>query len=466
MRRHYNSVFICHNKEDTQRNAVSVLRGMLRSGGITCFVAGYDKEETEMKFDMIEAIRKSRVHVIFLSPTFVRSKQCLEQIVEIMSVADSSARQGEVKVLPVFYDVEPYMVRYQIKHYDLCNVEGSSKERWANALTSLSHLKGLEYVTSAEDKRFQHFQWETLHKIARKVEACFRKDVISCNNGGRHENIYKEKLNQVFEAWKSEDSKSKDVFVVGVYERKKSQFTKLMVEEFASRRFDAICILSNVMEKLSHPDGPSHLVWKLYSDLTGKLKEEQPSLDDITIFRRHYDQLLRNKRCFVVLSDLGNDIDNLKPLLEIVIENLKNRSLVVLTSRFQRVLQKDVKLDKFISFSSLYDNKGILTIYYGNKGDIHEAFLDQLQETFSMLGLDIHLESKEGLSESTVFQNSEVVLCIVSQSLSIDEFEGMLSNAALHRPRFCTFCTELILQTRGLQSPATSNLKSISKNRS
>ncbi|KAH7277865.1 hypothetical protein KP509_38G012300 [Ceratopteris richardii] len=342
---HYSSVFICHNKEDTQRNVVSVLRGILRSCGIRCFVVDYDKEETLTKFDIVEAIRKSAVHVVFLSPSFVISRQCLGEIVEIMRVrdsTDSSETERQVKVLPVFYDVEPYMVRHQIKHFDLGNVGGSTKERWANALTCLANLKGFEYVTSTEDKRLQQFQWETVHKIAAKVEAHLRKGVIPCNTKRKREKLYQQKLNQVLEALKSEDLVSKDLFVVGVYERNKSQFTELMVEEFGYR-FDAICILSNVMEESSQPGGRSHLLRKLYSDLTRKQKEEPLSLDDTTMHRRHYEQLMQNKRCFVVFNGIGNDIEDLTPLLQVVTKNLKNRSLVVLASRFQHVLQEQVK---------------------------------------------------------------------------------------------------------------------------
>ncbi|KAH7404406.1 hypothetical protein KP509_15G024100 [Ceratopteris richardii] len=53
-----------------------------------------------------------------------------------------------------------------------------------------------------------------------------------------------------------------------------------------------------------------------------------------------------------------------------------------------------------------------------------------------MLGLDVHLVSKERLSKDrTRPKNSLVILCIISQSLSISEFEGMLSNGITHRPK-------------------------------
>ncbi|KAH6558782.1 hypothetical protein KP509_16G033900 [Ceratopteris richardii] len=97
----YESVFICHYKKDTQRNVVSVLRGILRSRGITCVVADYEKEGAQTKLDIDKDVRNSRVYVIFLSKNFVTSKQCLEEIVTIMNVL-SSEKPHKVKVLPVF----------------------------------------------------------------------------------------------------------------------------------------------------------------------------------------------------------------------------------------------------------------------------------------------------------------------------------------------------------------------------
>ncbi|KAH7403952.1 hypothetical protein KP509_15G002300 [Ceratopteris richardii] len=386
-----------------------------------------------MKFDINNAIRHSRVHVIILSKSLAASKQCLDEIVEIMNIS-SCKTPSEVTVLPVFYDVAPFVVRRQPEGsaYDLQNVKGSTDEerkRWAKALYDLSCLKGFEFFTDRQTT----YQWEELNKIASKVEAFLNKEAISYADQQKCENLYQEKLNEVSKVLKSEDFNSKDVFFLGVYERNKPRFAELILHKFRGQ-FDAFCFLSNAMVEGSDSDS---LVRKLYSDLIRKPKQELLPLNDVKrTYRSYYQQLLRNKRCFVVFSFIANNIDDMKPSLQVVRENLKNKSLVVFVSRFQHLLQKVLKIDKFISLSLLDDNRGIVTICYGNKRDINEAFIDHLQETFSMVGLDVHLESKERFSiDSTSLQKSEVVLCIVSQSFSIGEFEGILLNAAPHRPR-------------------------------
>ncbi|KAH7404131.1 hypothetical protein KP509_15G012100 [Ceratopteris richardii] len=428
MNPYYGSVFLCHNKMDTQRNAVSVFRGILGSRGITCKVVDYEKERDEMKLDVEKAIRNSTVQVIFLSENFVKCKDCLEEVDKIMVY--STKRPFEVKILPVFYNVPPSDVRHQKKGsaYDFINVKRGTDEerkRWSEALYRLSHLMGFEYNTE------KMFQWQTLDEIARNVEAFLNKQAISYNSKQKRENLYQEELDEVSKMIISEDFNSKDVFFVGVYERNEPTFAELIVQEFRSQ-FDTFCFISDV-----EGSDPDRLVRTLYSDLSRRANQEPLSLSEVIKYRSHYEQLLRNKRCLVVFNKLGNHIDNLKPSLDLVKANLRHRSLVIFASRFRHVLKKEVKLDKFISLSSSFeDNRGFLTICYGREGDIHEAFFDQLQETFSMLGLDVHLMSKETLSkDSTRPKNSLVILCIISQGLSISEFEGMLANAVTHRPK-------------------------------
>ncbi|KAH6557445.1 hypothetical protein KP509_1Z114600 [Ceratopteris richardii] len=177
-------VFICHRGE-TKRNFVSVLDGMLRSKGITCFVdyrmatgkkrnivsvlrgmllwksitpfaVGYGKVDagSALNSDIVQAIENSRVHVILLSPNFACSRRCLEEVVNIMKIQGSPGTSDAPRkptVLPIFYDTEPSTVRHQKTDtaYDLNQVQGSStveeRKRWGRALHDLSLLHGREY---------------------------------------------------------------------------------------------------------------------------------------------------------------------------------------------------------------------------------------------------------------------------------------------------------------------------------
>ncbi|KAH7431028.1 hypothetical protein KP509_08G026000 [Ceratopteris richardii] len=108
--------------------------------------------------DVLNVIKSSKVHVIFLSTNFASSNRCLEEVVHIMNTQDSSEASdasARPKVLPVFYDLEPFTVRCQQTDYDFSKIPGSTEEerkRWDSALYELSLLNGFEYNTKSKQK--------------------------------------------------------------------------------------------------------------------------------------------------------------------------------------------------------------------------------------------------------------------------------------------------------------------------
>ncbi|KAH7307171.1 hypothetical protein KP509_22G048700 [Ceratopteris richardii] len=416
-------VFICHWCPDTQHNVVSVLRGMLLSKGISSFVVGYGQNDggSELNSGIIKQIENSRVHIIFLSPNFVSSKRCLEEIVYVMNIQRSpgtSNASRKPKVLPIFYDVEPSTVRHQEagKSYALDKVRGSTdeeRERWASALKELSLLHGLEYKTAST------FQWEALYDIVKKVEAS-TKEVIPCINGSECEILYVKEINEAFKELELQE-KSENVFIVGIYGRNKSEFANLLVKTLG-RNFDRVYELANIMEKGYQQDKVSNIVEKMFSDLI-----PTSTSNDL----RRYEERLKDQRCLVVLDDIGNDINKIERLLQEVKSIIRNRSLVVLASQFQQILQK-LNVHRSINLQILEDKRNFLKICYTKRDGINDAFLNQLRETFEMLGLDVLLLNEdEVMSNSSCLQNAKVIVCIISKSFSTGGFKSMFTNAVI-----------------------------------
>ncbi|KAH7431016.1 hypothetical protein KP509_08G025300 [Ceratopteris richardii] len=263
--------------------------------------------------------------------------------------------------------------------------------------------------------RYQ-FQWETLYDIVKNVEMS-AKTVIPCNDGR-----YVEKVNQVLKMLELQE-KSEDVSFVGIYGRNKSEFANILVKRLA-REFGRVCHLTNVMEKACQPDGISNIVKKMCLDLIKS--------DDVRICQ----QLLENERCLVLLDDLGNDIDMIRPLVEEVKAMLGNGSLLVLANQFQHVLRQ-MNVHKLIDLT-LEHKRGILQICYAEGDGINDGFLIQLRETFDMLGLDVRLLNRDQVkSGSTCPQNAKVVLCIISRSFSSGDFNSMFENAILPSKIVC-----------------------------
>ncbi|KAH7430937.1 hypothetical protein KP509_08G021500 [Ceratopteris richardii] len=426
-------VFICHWHEDTQRNVVSVLRGMLLCKSITPFVGGYGKEDggSALDSDIIQAIENSRVHVIFLSPNFVRSKRCLEEVFRIMKIQGSpgtSDASRKPTVVPIFYDTEPSTVRYQQKGktYYLDEVQESStgekRKEWAIAIRDLSLLHGLEYDSRST------YQWEKLYDVVKIVEASAKK-ITPRNYWSKHEALYVKKIDEVFKELELQE-KREHVFLVGVYGRETSEFCDLLVQRLGSN-FCGVCKLNNIMEKACQPNGISKIAQQMLSDLIHPSKSSdliQPSTSNDV---KRCQLLLENERCLVVLDDLGNDIDKIKTLLEDLKSILRNNSLVVVASQFQHTLQ-ELNVHKFINLSSLENKRDFLNICYTERDGIHEAFLSQLNETFDMHGLDVRLLNEDKLmSDSTCLQDAKVILCVISKSFRLGEFKRMCTNAAI-----------------------------------
>ncbi|KAH7430752.1 hypothetical protein KP509_08G012800 [Ceratopteris richardii] len=265
----------------------------------------------------------------------------------------------------------------------------------------------------------RRFQWGELYDIVKIVEASAQK-ISALNHGSKYETLYLQKINEVLKDLELQE-KSEHVFLVGLYGRKKSELSNLLVE-ILGRTFHRVCKLSNIMEKAYQLDGISNIVRQTLSDLI-----QLGTSNDV----RRCQLLLENERCLVVLDDLGNDIDKIKKLLEELKSILRNRSLVVVASQFQHTLQ-ELNVHKIINLSSLDNKRDSLHICYTKRDGINDAFLSNLSETFDMLGLSVRLLNEDNLmSDSTCLRDAKVIICIISKSLSIGEFKSMCTNAAI-----------------------------------
>ncbi|KAH7431138.1 hypothetical protein KP509_08G032000 [Ceratopteris richardii] len=138
-------VFICHRGPDTKRNDVSVLRGMLQSDGIKCFVDyGMDLGKS-VESEIDAAIQSSRVFILILSPEFATSTWCLDEIARIINIPGARGPNPPRKIVAVFYDVQAEGISY-----DLSNMKSrhpAKIESWEKALEDVCHLRGFFYDT-------------------------------------------------------------------------------------------------------------------------------------------------------------------------------------------------------------------------------------------------------------------------------------------------------------------------------
>ena len=99
--------------------------------------------ENPISAEILDAIEKSRKGVIILSENYASSTCCLEKLVKIVE-----CRKGGLKVLPIFYHVEPDDVWYQSGIFEVAFAENEKRfeentvQKWRAALKEVVNLCG------------------------------------------------------------------------------------------------------------------------------------------------------------------------------------------------------------------------------------------------------------------------------------------------------------------------------------
>jgi len=143
-------VFINFIGDDTRKNFVSHLYAALSNLGINTFLDDENLlRDTELREKLLEAIEGSHISIVVFSKNYTESSWCLSELEKIM---ESRRTYGHV-VFPVFYDVDPSVVRHQTgafgnalelrarKLYEGTEVM-DALTRWRSVLNEAANLSG------------------------------------------------------------------------------------------------------------------------------------------------------------------------------------------------------------------------------------------------------------------------------------------------------------------------------------
>ncbi|XP_052110218.1 disease resistance protein RUN1-like [Arachis duranensis] len=139
-------VFISFRGEDTRASFTSHLFKALSRKQIVTYTDDLLYEGDSITSLLLRAIEESCLFLVVFSENYASSKWCLQELVKIMECKKEFGRL----VIPVFYNVDPSHVRYQLGSYNeafkkhLQNNKKAEVQKWREALTAVANLEGLD----------------------------------------------------------------------------------------------------------------------------------------------------------------------------------------------------------------------------------------------------------------------------------------------------------------------------------
>ncbi|KAG2663131.1 hypothetical protein I3760_16G013300 [Carya illinoinensis] len=282
---------------DTRNTFTSHLFNALREKFIYTFK---DDERlkigTPIKKELLEAIEKSKMAVIIISKGYASSTWCLEELAKIVECMNYRG----MKVVPIFYHVEPSDVRHQngafgdafAQHEQ--NPENKEKvQTWKNALKEVANHTGRHLKINEDDEPM--FIKNIVTKISTKLNELFRDDpeydFVGMDSHLKEMN--KHNLDNGL------DDHPRFIGICGMSGMGKTTLARFIFQEF-KHQFQARSFIANV-SSVSKNNGLVALQEKLLSDM--KLKDDQEKWDEqdgIDVIRNR----LRYTKVLIVLDDV------------------------------------------------------------------------------------------------------------------------------------------------------------------
>ncbi|ESQ41763.1 hypothetical protein EUTSA_v10012455mg [Eutrema salsugineum] len=314
-------VFVSFRGEDVRKTFVSHLFCELDRMGINAFRDDLDLEKGKsVSPELVDAIRGSRFAIVVVSRNYAASSWCLDELLKIMECKDTF----DQTVVPIFYEVDPSVVRRQTESFGKDVESHSDKEKvrkWKEALTKLAAISG-------EDSR----NWRDESKLIKKIVKDISDKLVSASMDDSKGLIEMSPHMDFLQSMMSiEDEDVRMVGIWGMGGVGKTTIAKYLYNQL-SCRFQAHCFMENVKEVCNR-----HGVRRLQGEFLGRMfrerdKEAWSSVSCSSIIKERF----RHKRVLIVLDG----VDRSEQLNELVkeIDWFGPGSRIIVTTRDKHVL--------------------------------------------------------------------------------------------------------------------------------
>ncbi|XP_019085619.1 PREDICTED: disease resistance protein RML1A-like [Camelina sativa] len=290
-------VFLSFRGEDTRKNIVSHLHKELVNKGIVTFK---DDKRLEIGDSISEeisrAIQDSRFALVILSKNYASSSWCMEELLMIMDLHFKK----KIKVVPIFYGVDPSHVRHQTGSFTFNRNQGSKMANkvthWKKALRQIASIAGKDFATCGDEAlMIEDIVEGILYQLLIMQPVDF-SDFVGME-------AHMELLNSLL-SMESED----EVRMIGIWGMGgigKTTIARCLFDRF-SKPLPARCFLQNV-SKIYRNHDVSYLRKKFLSTTLG-LSEEKLELSGVELGPQEIKARFGHRKVFVVLDN----VDDLK----------------------------------------------------------------------------------------------------------------------------------------------------------
>ncbi|KAL4594467.1 hypothetical protein ACB092_12G023200 [Castanea dentata] len=295
-------VFLSFRGEDTRNNFTDHLYAALNQKGIYTFRDDEKLERGKRISELFKAIEDSLFIIVVLSKNYASSTWCLDELVKIM---ECEKKMGRL-VLPIFYDVEPSVVRKQtgtyaeafVEHEKPFNKNLKKVHAWRAALTDVTNLSGW----SLGDRPQAEFIQGIIKVISLKLSSLFPKDT----NGLVGIDSRVEELMSLLAIG------SNDVRIIGIWGMGgigKTTLARVVYDELFNE-FEGGCFIGNVRGE-SEKCGLLPLQQKLIREI---LMDDSVNIRDDKDGVARIKNMLCHKKILLVLDDV-NQFNQLEKLV-------------------------------------------------------------------------------------------------------------------------------------------------------
>ncbi|XP_040996723.1 disease resistance protein Roq1-like [Juglans microcarpa x Juglans regia] len=289
-------VFLSFRGEDTRNNFTAHLCSALCQRGINTYIDDNQlKRGEEISSALVKAIEESRISIVILSENYASSTWCLEELIKILECKESKQQM----VLPVFYKVDPSIVRHQernfdeslAKHEDRLKDEGKVK-KWRTALKQVASISGWHLGINGDESNF-------IKKIVQEVSRIVNRIYL---NVASYPVGIESRVNNINMLLSIGTKDTRMVGIYGIGGIGKTTIAKATYNLIADQ-FEGSCFLANVRETSKRELGLIQLQETILSKITGDSCLKLQNVDQgINVIK----QRLCRKKILLVLDDVDH----------------------------------------------------------------------------------------------------------------------------------------------------------------